>query len=54
MAILLYKSRQQPANGPFTARLRPKSPLFAYAAVAVSNFLSTMCQVRRFLRELVA
>ncbi|KAM0747236.1 UAA-domain-containing protein [Meredithblackwellia eburnea MCA 4105] len=39
-------SRTAAASGApsFSARLRPKSSLFAYAAVALSNFLSTTCQ----------
>jgi len=44
IAILFYKSRQNPQHGRFAARLRPSSPVLAYCAVAVSNFLSTMCQ----------
>ncbi|GAA6039819.1 hypothetical protein JCM8097_004238 [Rhodosporidiobolus ruineniae] len=44
LAILLYKSRQQPEHGGFVQRLKPASPYFAYASVAVFNFLSTSCQ----------
>ncbi|GAA5838457.1 hypothetical protein JCM11251_003396, partial [Rhodosporidiobolus azoricus] len=44
LIILLYKSRQQPELGTFTKRLRPASPHFAYASVAIFNFLSTTCQ----------
>ncbi|GAA5934766.1 hypothetical protein JCM1841_005040 [Sporobolomyces salmonicolor] len=42
--ILFYKSRQSPEAGSFAQRLRPTSPYFAYASVAVFNFLSTSCQ----------
>ncbi|GAA5902422.1 hypothetical protein JCM6882_002748 [Rhodosporidiobolus microsporus] len=44
VAILFYKSRRQPEHGVFTYRLKPASPYFAYASVAVFNFLSTSCQ----------
>ncbi|GAA5902436.1 hypothetical protein JCM6882_002753 [Rhodosporidiobolus microsporus] len=44
VAILFYKSRRQPEHGAFTYRLKPASPYFAYASVAVFNFLSTSCQ----------
>lgn len=44
IAIVLYKSWRNPQHGSFVKRLRPANPLFAYGAVAVSNFLSTMCQ----------
>ncbi|GAA5833709.1 hypothetical protein JCM11251_003210 [Rhodosporidiobolus azoricus] len=44
LVILLYKSRQQPELGAFTNRLKPASPYFAYASVALFNFLSTTCQ----------
>lgn len=42
--ILFYKSRQSPEAGTFVARCRPAHPYFAYASVAVFNFLSTTCQ----------
>ncbi|GAA6020684.1 hypothetical protein JCM11491_000513 [Sporobolomyces phaffii] len=44
LAILLYKTRGDVDSGTFSQRLRPASPLSAYAAVAMSNFLSTSCQ----------
>ncbi|GAA5870585.1 hypothetical protein JCM1840_004808 [Sporobolomyces johnsonii] len=44
LLILFYKSRQSPESGYFARRLRPASPYFAYASVAVFNFLSTSCQ----------
>ncbi|KAI5478733.1 adenosine 3'-phospho 5'-phosphosulfate transporter 1 [Pseudohyphozyma bogoriensis] len=42
VGILYYKSRGTP--GEFRERLKPKSSFYAYAAVAVFNFLSTTCQ----------
>ncbi|GAA5889635.1 hypothetical protein JCM16303_004448 [Sporobolomyces ruberrimus] len=44
LAILYYKTRRDPESGSFTERLSPASPLTAYGAVAVFNFLSTSCQ----------
>ncbi|GAA5868006.1 hypothetical protein JCM8547_000779 [Rhodosporidiobolus lusitaniae] len=44
LAILFYKSRQQPGHGSFAQRIRPASSYFAYASVAVFNFLSTSAQ----------
>ncbi|POY74919.1 hypothetical protein BMF94_1895 [Rhodotorula taiwanensis] len=44
LAILMHKTRQQPENGSFAQRLKPASPYFAYALVALCNFLSTSCQ----------
>ncbi|GAA5982991.1 hypothetical protein JCM11641_006909 [Rhodosporidiobolus odoratus] len=44
LAILFYKSKQQPEHGGFAQRFKPASPYFAYASVAVFNFLSTSCQ----------
>ncbi|TNY20318.1 UAA transporter family-domain-containing protein [Rhodotorula diobovata] len=44
LGILAYKTRRQPEFGSFSQRLKPASPYFAYASVAVFNFLSTSCQ----------
>ncbi|GAA6015220.1 hypothetical protein JCM10207_003647 [Rhodosporidiobolus poonsookiae] len=44
LGILFYKSKQQPERGSFSHRLKPASSYFAYASVAVFNFLSTTCQ----------
>ncbi|GAA5947958.1 hypothetical protein JCM10213_007666 [Rhodosporidiobolus nylandii] len=44
LGILFYKSKRQPEHGGFAQRFKPASPYFAYASVAVFNFLSTSCQ----------
>ncbi|BGP74088.1 hypothetical protein NBRC10513v2_007520 [Rhodotorula toruloides] len=44
LGILLWKTRQQPEHGGFSQRLRPASPYYAYASVALANFASTTCQ----------
>ncbi|GAA5942139.1 hypothetical protein JCM10213_003814 [Rhodosporidiobolus nylandii] len=44
VSILVYKSARRPEDGAFSQRIKPASPHFAYASVAVFNFLSTSCQ----------
>ncbi|BGP27902.1 hypothetical protein JCM10295v2_006889 [Rhodotorula toruloides] len=44
LAILQWKTRQPPEQGGFSQRLRPASPYYAYASVALANFASTTCQ----------
>ncbi|BGP58402.1 hypothetical protein JCM8202_001905 [Rhodotorula sphaerocarpa] len=44
LGILAFKAKKQPEHGSFTQRLKPASPYFAYALVAVFNFFSTTCQ----------
>ena len=46
--LIAYKAaRSDPADharASFRARIRPQSPIFAYAAVAACNFAATFCQ----------
>jgi hypothetical protein len=44
--IIMLKSFKQNSSAhiPLSVRLKPASPIYAYAAVALLNFCSTFCQ----------